>query len=66
MYICSWGELDPVYTVPDSRSHDIEFGQFAVIYLLSSLFLRLAVVKFCNIIINLRATLVSKVFDLIS
>ena len=25
-------ELDPVYTIPDSRSHDIKFGQFANIY----------------------------------
>ena len=28
--------LDPVYTVPDSRSHDIEFGQFEVIFTLTA------------------------------
>ena len=28
--------LDPVYTVPDSRSHDIEFGQFEVIFTLTT------------------------------
>ncbi len=26
--------LDPVYTVPDSHSHDIEFGQFELIFTL--------------------------------
>ena len=25
--------LDPVYTVPDPHGHDIEFGQFAVIFI---------------------------------
>ena len=29
-------ELDPAYTVPDSRSHDIEFGHFAVIFTLTT------------------------------
>ncbi len=28
--------LDPVYTVPDSHSHDIEFGQFEVIFTLAT------------------------------
>ena len=28
--------LDPVYTVPDSRSHDIDFDQFAVIFTLTT------------------------------
>ena len=55
-------DLDPVYTVPDSRSHDIEFGQFAVL----PFFLGLVDVKFFNIIINLRTSLVLKVFNLIS
>ena len=29
-------DFRPVYTVPDSRSHDIEFGQFAVIFILTT------------------------------
>ncbi len=28
--------LDPVYTVPDSHSDDIEFGQFEVIFTLAT------------------------------
>ncbi len=37
--IAGWNakvELDPVYTVPDSHSHDIEFGQFEVIFTLAT------------------------------
>ena len=31
-------DLDPVYTVPDSVGHDIEFGWFAVIFTLTTFF----------------------------
>ena len=32
------GVQDPVYTVPDSLGHDIEFGYFAVIFTLTTFF----------------------------
>ena len=58
--------LDPVYTVADTLGHDmIEFGHFAVIFTRIN-FLGSFVIKFCNTIINLKATLVFKLFNLIS
>ena len=57
--------LDPVYTVPDTYGHDIDFGQFAVIFI-PTIFLRLVVIEFCCIMINLGATLVLKLFNFIS
>ena len=29
---CKLGNLDPVYTVPDSRSHDNDLREFKVIF----------------------------------
>ena len=55
---------DPVYTATDSCRHDIEFGQFAVIFTLT-IFSMIIAIKFGNIV-NLRATLVLKLFNLIS
>ena len=53
MTLVLWFFLDPVYMVPDSSSHDIDFGEFAVIFTLAIFPMIIAVIKFCNIIVNL-------------
>ena len=55
--------LDPVYTV-QIRVVTTSSSVTLRSYLLSPLPLLLVVVKFCNIIINLRAPLFSKVFEI--
>ena len=46
--------LGRVFTVPDTLGHDIEFGNFAVMFT-RTILLWSFVIKFCNIIINLKS-----------
>ena len=71
--------LIPRYTVPNSRGHGMEFGQFSILLPLATFSLisccyqsvveyyqSVVINQLLNAIINLQATLILKVFNLIS
>ena len=56
-----------VYTESDTRGHGIEFDWLAVVMIIYSCqFCMVIVIQSCNIIVNLRAALPLKIFNLIS